>query len=381
MQVYRVFFRILYKHKGQVFMYLCIFLGLATLISNINAEDGDSVFEASEYYFTVFDEDDSQISRNLIAYLEQDHQRVEIPDGRESIQDELYNRNTNCVIRIPKGFGESVETGAIEKMEITTIPGSVYQGTFENLVSNYLVLLRSYMAAGFSRQDAVEKTEEVCQMEAEVELSDVDAGNYSKMYYFFLYAPYIFISICVVGVGPILIVFHRRDVRDRQNCAAYSGLRMQGELFAGMVTAGAVFCVLYYTLTFLGAGPVTGTRGLFYCLNMVCFAVVALGLTFLMCQFVRASSVLSMIANIVGLGFSFLSGIFVPLDLLGEGVIRVAHFLPSYWYVVAAEEIDHYRTGDSLSVVWQCMGLELLFALAFLCVGIVCARARVQNSR
>ena len=74
-----------------------------------------------------------------------------------------------------------------------------------------------------------------------------------------------------------------------------------------------------------------------------------------------------MIANLVGLGCSFLCGVFVPLELMGEGVIRVAHFLPPYWYD---------RAGDSLAELFPLLGVELLFGAALVCAGMACRRGK-----
>lgn len=43
------------------------------------------------------------------------------------------------------------------------------------------------------------------------------------------------------------------------------------------------------------------------------------------------------IVNTVSLGSSFLCGVFVQQELLGETVPSIARFLPAYWYVKAVD--------------------------------------------
>ena len=74
---------------------------------------------------------------------------------------------------------------------------------------------------------------------------------------------------------------------------------------------------------------------------------------------------------------SFLCGIFVPLEYLGEGLVKVAHFLPAYWYITSAVEIDSYTAGKELGELWQGLGIQLLFGVAFVCAGLAYSKAKV----
>ena len=54
----------------------------------------------------------------------------------------------------------------------------------------------------------------------------------------------------------------------------------------------------------------------------------------------KKAETVSMVSNVIALGMSFLSGVFVPIEFLGDGIIKVAHFLPAYWYIMGARLID-----------------------------------------
>ena len=69
MQVYKVFFQILNKQKGQIIMYLGIFMGIALAVSSQEGKSTEVAFEASSYQFAVFDEDNSAVSKALVQYL------------------------------------------------------------------------------------------------------------------------------------------------------------------------------------------------------------------------------------------------------------------------------------------------------------------------
>lgn len=378
MQVYKSFFRILNKQKGTVIMYLAIFMTISTLISSQGKDSAEAMFQASSCSFAVFDEDNSVMSRSIINYLSKDNEIKEIEDDPELIQDEVYERNLTCVIRIKKGFGEAVRDGKDAQMlEITAVPGTVYGELFENQANGYVRIFRSYTAGGFSETEAVEKTEGTLEKEVDVTLADSRSdGTHSKVYYYYQLLPYIYIAICIGAIGPILIVFRKKDVRDRIQSSPYPMGKMNLELYGGMVTTGLGLVALHSLILTALRLEIFSMRGLLFVMNEICFLVTALGITFLVGQLAVNQNIISMIANVVGLGFSFLGGVFVPLQLMGDGILRAAHFIPSYWYVRACEWIDGYVSGDSVTPVMGFMGIDLLFGIAFICAGLACLRMK-----
>ncbi len=378
MKIYKCFFKILKKQKGQIIMYLGIFIVMCIAFSSQGGDSAGKKFQPTSLSYALFDEDDSEISRGMAAYLGRDNDRVEIEDTRETIQDEMYNRNVHCVIRIREGFGDAIRKGeGAEMLEITAVPGAVYGEMFEGMLSGYARILDSYLAGGFTDGEAVRKTEEALAKETEVRFSDDSRGSeHSEIYYYYNYVPYIFIAIVIVAIGPILILFHKKDIRERIQSSPYPAGRMNMELYAGMVTAGFGLTLVHLVIVTAFGANVFSRRGGLFVLNEICFLIMVLGLTFMIGQIVTRQSVLSMVANVIGLGMSFLGGVFVPLSLLGDGIIRVAHFLPSYWYVKACETIDFFQPGSEMRPIMGYMGMQLLFAFVFVCAGMAFDRRK-----
>lgn len=377
MQVYKVFFQILNKQKGQIIMYLGIFMGIALAVSSQKGKSTEVAFEASSYQFAVFDEDNSSVSKALIQNLETNNERVTIVDSKESIQDELYNRNVYSVLRIPEGFGDSLKDEEVKKIDITSVPGTVYKETFESLTTQYITVLRGYLAGGFTEEEAIKKAGSVDDSEISVAVEGGSSTKHSSVYHFFAYVPYILLSLCIVGISPVLVVFHKKDVRDRIQCSSYSLMKTNRELILGTVTAGLLFGVLYFLCSLIGAGgAVISVKGVLACINMFAFLFVALGIVFLLGQVLKKTTAISMVSNVLALGMSFLTGIFVPLEFLGDGIIQFAHFLPSYWYILGVRLIDTYTEGADLTLLWQYVGIQLLFAAAIIAVGLVYSRIK-----
>ena len=74
--------------------------------------------------------------------------------------------------------------------------------------------------------------------------------------------------------------------------------------------------------------------------NALCYALVCLSLAFMFSYLIKSHNVQSAVANLVTISLSFLSGVFVPVELLGEGIRRLSIFLPTYWYVRTVDLLD-----------------------------------------
>ncbi len=384
MQVYKTFFRIFRQHKGSVILYLCIFMGVALIISSSRADDeGKKNWQKTCYPFAVFDEDDSELSKGLVSYVEKHHEKVAAEDREELLMDELYERNLVCVLRIPKGFGDSLKNGR-ENMTVgmTTVPGSVYSRVFQSLVSDYVNLVRHWLKKGDGLAEALQKAAEAGSCDTPVTVDDSGSENlHSSVYYFFLYLPYILISVCVVGIGPSVMVFQRRAVKHRSQCSAYPEIRINIEILSASVTIGTGLCILYFLLVLLGTGSgVLSYQGFLYILNMFSFLPCALGIAFLAGQVFQTNAALTMAANVIGLGMSVLGGIFFLVVFLGGNLAKAARFLPSYWHTYGNGLIDRYTAGKPLTGLWQCMGIQILFGTALFCVSLAWLRGRMDEN-
>ena len=84
------------------------------------------------------------------------------------------------------------------------------------------------------------------------------------------------------------------------------------------------------------------------------------------------------IINVIALGSSFLCGAFVPMEYMPDFVLRIAHLLPSYWFIHANNLIKGIKTFDS-AVYRELlihMGVVLAFALLFVVLAYLIGRKR-----
>lgn len=380
MQVFKLYWKILRKYIGYVFMYVGIFSGmLMGFIIPAQSGDSDAQFENAQSKFAVFDYDNSELSEGMITYLEKKHIRVEIADAqKETMQDELYSRNVSCVVIIDEGFEEAFLNGEAQNyLTMYEVNGAVTSMLFKQDVTGTLTMVDTYLAADYSIGEALKATFENQKIEMNVVLPDgTDASVHSAESIFFTYIGWIFVAMCITAITPILLSINKKLLRDRVYCSSYQFTKMNMEVLLGVLITGCVISVAFFAfaLAFFGK-TILSVNGILYAANMLVYMLVALAITYTVSNCTDSPQAVSIIANVISLGMAFLSGIFVPMELLSDTVIKIAHFLPAYWYEKAVLTIENFVQSDFMNIVMY-MGIELLFALAIVVVGLAISRKK-----
>lgn len=123
------------------------------------------------------------------------------------------------------------------------------------------------------------------------------------------------------------------------------------------------------------------THGMIYMLNLFVFTICAVTIAFLIGNVIRQKNAINGIVNVIALGSSFLCGAFVPMEWLPDTVLKIAHILPSYYYIKNNEIIKGLEqiNKDTISPILLNMGIILLFAIAFVIITNVTAKRKRRN--
>lgn len=246
---------------------------------------------------------------------------------------------------------------------------------FERNVDNYLNSVESYVAAGYTVDEATDLAIEALDVSVDVSLPNSgDASMHSPKYYYYNYLAWIMIYVMILGVAPILLRFNEKEIKNRIKCSSYHFVNLNKELLLGVLSTGIIVCAIFSLMSLLCfQKEMLNISGALFVLNLVCYMLVALAIAYTVSTFVEKIDMLNMASNIISIGMSFLCGVFVPREFIGEGIQRAAHFLPAYWYCDNAIRIDTY-TSSELTPIFTNMGVQILFAFAIVTVGLVIAR-------
>ena len=105
-------------------------------------------------------------------------------------------------------------------------------------------------------------------------------------------------------------------------------------------------------------------------INSFVFTLCALTIAFLVGSIINNKNAMNGIVNVIALGSSFLCGAFVPVEWLPDTVLKIAHCLPSYWYIQSNELIKTMEEFnlETLKPIMINMGVVLLFSIGFIIV-------------
>ena len=140
------------------------------------------------------------------------------------------------------------------------------------------------------------------------------------------------LAMAMLGISSTMMAFNKAEVRLRNLCTPVSVRRMSLALAAGhKVLAVACWAVLVlFSLVFHGKGAAGLGAPMALPGELLTFAVVATAIGFAVGSFVKSRSAQAGAVNVIALGMSFLSGVFVPQSIMSQSVLAVARFLPAY---------------------------------------------------
>ena len=109
--------------------------------------------------------------------------------------------------------------------------------------------------------------------------------------------------------------------------------------------------------------------GFMLMLNSLVYTLCVALITLIIGSFSLETNALNLISNILGLGASFLCGVFVPMWYLSDKVLMFSQFLPTYWYMKNLNMISG-ASGQVFSKAsyFNYLGIEVLFILALTAV-------------
>lgn len=380
MQVFKAYLKIFKKLSPGIYMYLIIFLVLSVFLSGSGKQKEVSEFSKNKIKITVINEDQGELGEGLKSYLGNIHNLIELKNDKEVLQDQLYYRNVEYILFIPNDFTSKLKANDWNHLcENVKVPGSFSGRYLDNQVNQYISTLNAYMISGVNEKQAIMNANKDLAKEVKVDLLNKTVSTEKAPdYYYFKYLCYILISVVIMGIGPILAVFHSKEINQRNLCSAMPlQIKNKGLLFGSIVIVLGMFSV-FLLFAFLLYGKNMDMQKMFlYILNCMAFLLVTTGIGYLVSIFTSSTNVLNMISNICGLGMSFLCGVFVPREVLGENVLAFAKFLPVYWYVNAVDAIQ--EVGNMTSVrkdLVIAILIEVLFAVAIFAVALVVSRLK-----
>lgn len=385
MQLYKAFFKIAKRNFLSIFIYFAIFFMICFVFASNGTSSDASRFDAEKAVLAIVDRDQSSSSKALAAYLGTMQNRKEIPSNPDFWQDELYYRHVDYILIIPKGYEEKLKKKDFTNLtENVKIPASLSGTYIDQQIEHYLRVTKTYLVAGYDTNEALKAAANTSKFSTEVTLSNQDNNRVDSAHLlsFYQYYTYIIVCITLAGLGSILFRFEDKNISARLHASAMTLRQRNLALFAGSCTLS-----ILYWLALVVASALFYRNQFFSKIGLLCIAnsflymLVCASLTFLLSNFAKSLTVFPVLSNVIGLGMSFLCGVFVPIEFMGKQILTVAHLFPAYWYMDAHKQFTNFvSTGAGGSTIAIAFLIEALFALAFLSIGFVVTKLKRSNA-
>jgi len=383
MSVFKAILKSLKANIMTIIIYLAIFTVFGNMQAKANASTQDTAFEEVTVTVAVTDNDNSTLSKAVVDYLEET-QNVVSPktDDPMVMNDNARFSIYDYALIIPEDFESKVLSGDTENLLTYIAPGTTAsQFLLTEKLNDYLQDIVIYLNSGYSEAEAISLTHEQMIELNETKATIIDESDKNHRSFFagmFLFNGYTLLMILSICCATVVTFMKNKDVSNR---ISVSGMHFFTRNAAAI---GAVFFIGTILTTFAilvihVMGSANDNKFWFYAIDTYSLMFVGLGLAYFICSLTANENLINMVANMVVLSMSFLCGVFVDTQFLSSSIIKVAHFMPLYWYTTAIKFVNDNPVGN----IWcgkfaTYLVIEILFAVVFFTAGMIVSRKKEQ---
>ena len=339
MTVFKTFLKILNKNKFIIILYTVFLIGFGGF--NMQTSDNSTNFVASKPDIMIVNYDEEKgITKDLIKYITDNSNIIELNNNEEAINDGLFYRDVNYVIYIPENYSEDFMDG--KNPEINIKSTGDYKSSFaEMLLSRYIKVANIYQKSIDNEDELISKINETLSKESEVEItSKLDTDGLAKATFYYNFASYSILACLVYVICLVLSSFKDIKIQKRTIISSTDYRKLNRQLLLSNSLFSIILWGVYVALSFVLIEDVMfSNQGIIYLINSFIFTMCATTIALFIGNLVSNKNAINGIVNVIALGSSFLCGAFVPMEWLPDGVLKIAHILPSYYYISSNESL------------------------------------------
>ena len=208
MIVFKCYMKILRQNVTLVIIYLGIFFSVALVMQMAAGKSEDSLYANTSIDIGVVKEDQGVLAQGFVDYLNTIHNVIPMKNNPEVLQENLFYRNVEYIVQIPDDFYEACIQGN-QPLKVTKVPGSYSSYYVDQQISSYISTIRTYVAAGFSQEEAVQAVKTEVHKPVTKISSDSASSDLVPYTYYFRYIPYLFLGALCYTMGYILMAVLR----------------------------------------------------------------------------------------------------------------------------------------------------------------------------
>lgn len=370
MTVFRTFLKVLNKCKVPIITYTVFLVFFGGF--NMQTSENNMSFVATKPDVLIVNQDEETgITEDLIKYITENSNSIDIKQEEEAINDALFYRDVNYIIYIPQNYREDFLKGREPKIQVKST-GDYQASLAEMILERYMKVANLYQKSTENEEELITKINDTLSKETAVEMtSKIDTDQLSKATFYYNFANYSILAGCVYVICLILSSFKEEKIQKRTMVSSMNYKAHNRKLLLSNALFAIVLWLFYVILSFILIGDVMMTsHGLIYIANSFVFTICAVTIAFLIGNVINNKNAINGIVNVVALGSSFLCGAFVPMEWLPETVLNIAHILPSYYYISSNElltQIEEINIETLWPIITNMIAI-LIFTIVFMLI-------------
>ncbi|WP_405317185.1 ABC transporter permease [Faecalibacillus faecis] len=377
MIIFSTVFKILNKLKGNLILYTVILLA----ITLFNTTSGNmNHYEATKPDILIVNRDqNNEITKGFVSYLKEQATLKDIDiNDQEKVDDALFYRDVSYVVYIPENFGDDLVNDKNPTIEYKS-NGNENSSFTQMLIEKYIKTVNLYKEY-YQGKALNQKVKEVINQKTKVKLyTSLDSSKLNQVNVYFNFLNYALLAGGVYCMTMILASLNQEGVRKRTIMSSFSYRKYNWIVFASLGLASFIVWLAYMIISFILFKEIMlSENGIAYILNSFVFSICSLAVGFLIGTITHNKQAIGGIVNVVALGTSFLCGCFVPMSFMPSYVLKIAHILPTYYFVQNNELIktlEYFKLETLQPIIIN--GLIVLgFTLSFVLITLMISKRK-----
>lgn len=393
MKAFKLFLKVLNNKKTTFIATFLIFLGIFNfLVHSANVSQEVILYDMK---VVVFDHDQSDLSKALTDYLEENNVVAEVEEDEQKINDAIFGGQLDYALVIPEGFQEKMDQGVL--MDTPTYVGVSESSTkvVDTQINTFLAIYDNYRLNFGGKLEDKDRNwileEMKVVMESEVEGSiavsdELDNAKETMIFLTFLrLLPYPLVSLGFSIIGTTVTSLEKAKMKRRDLISGYPESKRTLQMF---LAAFVCMLVIWFLLVASGAAlnginPFASKAMRLLVATSFTHVLATSSLVLLFAHLFPTKAAMSFLSTLLSLMVSFSTGVFVPRSFVWKPLLELSKVTPSYWDISNISEL----IGEGLSSNSYDMGafrfnimVMALMAVVGLLVTMVIRKSRNQEA-
>ena len=377
MNVYKNYSDLIKRKISFVLFYGVILTMLIAVLANLTKTGSFSRVEQQKVRIAIESKDEGEAAKQLMHYLAGYCDIVTVDDKWSDRLDALYYRDVYYILTIPENYSEHVWDGTVQ-LECDSVEHTREMNYVNQLIVNYTrELMRLHTLY------PQESLQEICRLASEKQRSTVEViqkkasllkaeAVHNNSFYNLL--GFVLFACITTVICSSMYAYRRNTIYRRHLISPVPEAVMNLQLLLGNLAYSYLYTIVFLALIAVqGEKQILNINYILYWVNAFVYTTSVVCFAFWVSMRMRNKVIMYLVGNFGAMILSFISGVFIRQDYLSKQVVKISTMTPVYWFVHGNELIMQMSELDQTNLLElvQVVGIQLLFAGAFLCFVLV----------